>query len=94
MPSPRTRIQKSSNSLPQFLRPGEGALLPLDPPVPIYMLLASGWSLLISQETPRPLLLYLSFSGDAEGDDFFSNLALGGLLLPCSMPLLMEFLYF
>lgn len=82
---------------PQFICPGEGALLPFDPPVPIPMLLASGWSLFISPETPRPLLLlYLSFSGEAKGGSLHSpsNLALGWLLLSCSVPLLKEFLYF
>lgn len=57
----------SGNSLPptpiQFFRPGEGALLPLDPLSPHTVLVASGRSLFISQGTPRPLLLYLSFSG-------------------------------
>lgn len=53
---------------PQFIGPGEGELLPLDSPVPVFMVLASGWSLFISPETPRPLLLlYLSFSGGGEG---------------------------
>ena len=83
--------------LPQFICPGEGALLPLDSPVPIPMLLASGWSLFISPETPRPLLLlYLSFSGEAKGGSPHSpsHLALGWLLLSCSVPLLKEFLYF
>lgn len=73
-----------------FFDPGEGALLPLDAPVPIHTPLAYGWSLVISQETPWPLLLYLSFSGKAKGGGgpySSSNLTLGRLLLPCSAPL-------
>lgn len=96
MLSLRSRIQEMAPSFSHpFFGPGEGALLPLDAPVPIHTPLASGWSLVISQETPWPLLLYLSFSGEAKGEGGFLTpqaiLPLGGsscLALPLCQSLL------
>lgn len=66
---------------PQFLFPGERALLPPGAPVPTHKLLASGWSLFISQETPQPLLLlYLSLSEETEGGRLHSPGSLLALL--------------
>ena len=61
------------------------------------MLLASGWSLFIGLETPQPLLAPLSQplrGGKGSQSPFPKQSCPGWLLLPCSMPLLTDFLYF